>query len=336
MTDLLVRLAVAIVPVVVFLIALILLDSYKLVRLRWVLASLGLGGVMAGACYWVSGVAVDHLSIEASTYARYVGPVIEESAKAAFLIPLIRSHKVGFLVDAAIFGFATGTGFAVVENTYYAGSLADADAATWIVRGFGTAIMHGGATCLVAIVSKAFVDRGGSVRLGAFIPGLALAIAIHSIYNHFFFSAVLGTLAVLVTLPPLLLLVFSRSERALQEWLDVGFDADAELLGLINSGQLSESPIGRYLQSLLETFHGEVVADLLCYLRLHAELALRAKGQLLMREHGFEVPVDEETRAKLDEMMYLERSIGKTGKRAVAPLLHPTGRELWQMDLLGK
>ena len=44
-------------------------------------------------------------------------------------------------------------------------------------------------------------------------------------------------------------------------------------------------------------YRGEVVADMLCYMRLHVELALRAKGVLLMRESGLEAPIDEETRA---------------------------------------
>jgi hypothetical protein len=59
------------------------------------------------------------------------------------------------------------------------------------------------------------------------------------------------------------------------------------MLELINSGQLSDSPVGRYLHTLKDKFKGPVVADLLCYLRLTTELALRAKGVLMMRESGF-------------------------------------------------
>ena len=51
-----------------------------------------------------------------------------------------------------------------------------------------------------------------------------------------------------------------------------------------------------------DRFRGPVVADLLCYLRLYTELALRAKGILMMRENGFEVPVDEPTQAKFAEL----------------------------------
>jgi len=74
----------------------------------------------------------------------------------------------------------------------------------------------------------------------------------------------------------------------------------------------------------------------LCFVRLHMELALRAKGILLMRENGFEVAVDEETREKFAEMRYLEGSIGRTGLLAVQPMLRMSHKDLWQLYMLGK
>ena len=85
------------------------------------------------------------------------------------------------------------------------------------------------------------------------------------------------------------------------------------MLESINSGAFPDSHAGRYLHSLRDRFRGEVVADMLCYLRLHVELALRAKGLLLLRESGFdEPPVDDDLRAQLQELRYLEHSLGKT------------------------
>jgi hypothetical protein len=75
---------------------------------------------------------------------------------------------------------------------------------------------------------------------------------------------------------------------------------------------------------------------MLCYLRLHVELALNAKGLLMMRESGFRVEMDEDTRAKFEELDYLERSIGRTGKLAMSPFLYGSGKDLWQLYLLGK
>src|SRR5256885_8243847 len=106
------------------------------------------------------------------------------------------------------------------------------------------------------------------------------------------------------------------------------------MLELITSGRVSDSPLGQYLTTLKRTFAGPVVADVLCYLRLYTELSLRAKGMLMMRETGFEVPVDVETKEKFEEMRYLERSIGKTALLAIYPMLHLSSKELWQLYML--
>ena len=75
---------------------------------------------------------------------------------------------------------------------------------------------------------------------------------------------------------------------------------------------------------------------MLCLLRLHAELSIQAKGVLLMREAGFETEPDPEIREKLVELEFLEKSVGKTGMRALAPFLHWRTRDLWQLHMLGK
>jgi RsiW-degrading membrane proteinase PrsW (M82 family) len=325
---------VGLLPVVCFLAALVALDSYKLVSLR-VVALVTVGGFLAAAlCYGINGGLLGATGLPFETYTRYAGPMVEEVAKGLVIVALVRAHRIGFLVDAAILGFAVGTGFAIVENLVYQHLAPDAGLATWIVRGFGTAIMHGGVTAIFAMLGLAMLELRKKPGPEVFLPGLALAIVLHSAYNHMFGSPKVSTLAVLVVLPALMVFVFQRSEQAVSDWLGSGFDKDAQTLELINSGQLSGSPTGRYLDSLKHRFHGPVVADLLCYLRLHTELALRAKGILMMRESGFEVPVDDATRAKFAEMTYLEGSIGKTGLLAIHPLLHMSHKDLWQLYML--
>ena len=327
---------VGLLPVLCFLGALLYLDSYKLVKLREVIAVVACGSVVAGASYAINAEVLDLVEIEFKIFSRYVAPVTEELLKGLLIVVLIRAHRIGFLVDAAIFGFAIGTGFSMVENLYYLHLFPDARIGTWIVRGFGTAIMHGGATAIFAVMGLAMLDRSRGAHWHAYLPGLVVAAVLHSAFNHFFLSPMISTLGIIVVLPPLLHAAFTRSEKAVGNWLGKGFDADTEMLALINSGRLSDSPVGRYLHTLKDKFKGPVVADLLCYLRLHTELALRAKGILMMRESGFEVPVDEATREKFAEMRYLEGSIGKTGLMAIQPMLHMSHKDLWQLYMLGK
>ena len=348
MTSFVIALTLGIGPVLVFLAALISLDSYKLIRPSGIAAAIAMGAAAAIASYFLNIGLIGATGLDTTIFARYAAPVIEETGKALLIVYLIRTHRIGFLVDATILAFAIGTGFAVIENAYYAQALPGAGVGIWLVRGFGTAIMHGGTTAIVAIAARLLADRtaaahasprnsrGTSAIRGALIfgPGLLSAIVLHSLFNHFLLNPVLSTAGVLLILPPIVFIVFSRGEASLRAWLDVGFDADTELLELIHSGELSSSRVGLYLQSLTERFRGEVVADMLCYLRLHVELALRAKGLLMMRESGFKVELEPEIAARFAELEYLEGSIGLTGKLALAPFLRTSSKELWQLAML--
>ena len=325
---------VSLLPVLTFLAVLVYFDSYKLVGLRFVLAIVACGAAVAAASYALNALTIELLGIDVASYARLVAPPIEELLKAAIVMVLIRTHRIGFPVDAAICGFAVGTGFAMVENLYFLRAIPDAGMATWIVRGFGTAFMHGGVTAIFAIITLVLRDRSPRRRELAAVPGLAIAVGLHMGYNHLSAWPHVAALGGLLLLGPLLYAVFQYGERAVGQWLGRGFDADAEMLALIHSGELSSSPVGEYLAKLRRRFHGPVVADLLCYLRVYTELALRAKGMLLMRESGFDVPLDDETRAKFTELRYLEASIGKTGLRALKPMRHISDKELWQLNML--
>ena len=255
--------------------------------------------------------------------------------KALLVVALVRMHRIGFLVDAAIQGFAVGAGFALAENLYYLHLAAEAGMGTWIVRGFGTALMHGGTTALFAVMGLARIERAAHARLAHFIPGFVVAVLLHSGFNHLSHQPLLATLVTMLTLPLLQWLVFERSERRLRDWLGQGFDADARLLELIGSDSFAASPPGRYLASLRRSLPGALLADALCYMRLYTELSLRAKGILMLRENGFESPpADEETREKFTELRYLEKSIGVTGLRALRPVLKMRQRELWQLYML--
>ena len=135
-------------PVCCFLAALMYLDSYKLIPMRWILGTILLGCIAAIVSYPINIVGLEWFDIEFIAFSRYVAPIIEEALKALVIITLLRRNRIGFLVDAAIFGFAVGTGFAIFENLFYLQALPDTQLGTWIVRGFGTAFMHGGTTAI--------------------------------------------------------------------------------------------------------------------------------------------------------------------------------------------
>ncbi len=326
-----VRALVALLPVIAFLAALLLLDSFKLLTRRSIAQALLAGAAAALAGGQLHGALIDAWPLGPAVLSRYVAPLTEELLKALWVVWLIRRQRVGFLVDAAILGFAVGTGFALVENVEYLRAIDEPRLFLWIVRGFGTAVLHGATTAILALVSKGLAERHPEGSSSVFLPGLCAAAGLHSLFNHFLLPPLATTALLLAALPPILLLVFERSEQATRSWLGVGLDDELELLDSILSGGVLGTRIGAYLQSLRARFPGETVADMLCLLRIHLELSIRAKGLLLARESGFEVPVGEDVRANLRELRYLEGAIGRTGQLAVKPILRRSSRDLWQI-----
>lgn len=329
-------LLLGVLPVILFLLALVALDSYKLVRLGLVLRLLALGGGVAFICLWVNPLLYELLGWSASRYSNYVAPVVEEGLKGLPIVFALVRRRLGFLVDAAIWGFAIGAGFAAVENIHYFLDLQVLEPALWIVRGFGTALMHGGAVAIAGVISRQLTERLDSHRPDLFLPGLAVAVALHSAFNHFFLSPNASTLLLLLALPAIFLGVFWVSERATQRWLGTGFDTDQQLLQLIYEDRLDESRIGHYLEELKTRFEPRVVADMLCLILVHLELSLKAKAILMMKKAGFEPPKDDSLEPRFAELRYLEGSIGKTGLIALHPIFHMSSRDLWQLHMLGK
>lgn len=334
--EALVRLVVSLVPVFLFLVALFTLDSFKLVRPALLARALVAGTLAALSCLLVARAVATYSWVEMSTYSRLIAPLIEEAAKAALVVFLIRRKRVGFMVDAAIVGFATGAGFATVENLYYLLAVDDPNLLLWVIRGFGTAVLHGGATAILGIVSKLFADLHGNEKAVIFLPGFGAAVVSHAFFNHFvvWFPPIMAALAVLVAFPCLILVVFARSERTLREWLEVGFGSDIELLDMLRSGEVKETRVGQYLRTLRDRFPGEVLADMLCYLEMWVELSIKAKGRLLLREAGMVPPADPVIAERLKELTFLEKSIGVTGRLALSPFIHGGSRDEWEVEML--
>jgi RsiW-degrading membrane proteinase PrsW (M82 family) len=331
--DLLLRIIVSLVPVVLFLFTLNYLDSFQLVRPRHIATALVVGIIVAIVSLAINDAVMHATGWKRAMITRYVAPPIEETLKAAWVAWLIARRRVGFMVDAAIIGFAVGAGFALVENVYYIRMLESHNIVVWIVRGLGTAVMHGGMTAIYGIITRTLVDRNNG-RWTAYLPALGLVIFVHSLFNHFLLSPVLSTVVLHIVLPVILIAAFWESERVTRRWLGRQMDVDAELLEIMNSGTMSDSRIGRYVGDLRRQFEPAVVVDMLCYLRIRTELAISAKGVLMMKEAGFKPAVPDGTREKFAELKHLEKNIGVTGRLAMKPLLYQSTHDLWQLHQL--
>lgn len=329
---LLANVIVAFVPVLVFLAVLVVMDSFKLARPSAIAAAMG-WGVVAAVLSGVSQSVFD-AAVGEDTINRLIAPAIEETAKCAFIAYLILRRRIGFPVDAAQLGFAVGTGFAVVENLEYLRVLSGAGFVLWLVRGLGTALLHGATTAVFAMLSQTAAERYRDRGLLIFVPGWIAAVVIHIAYNVMPVSPLATTAMLLIVLPLIVLLVFHRSELATREWVGAGLDLDLMLHETFSSETLAYTKFGTYLQELRRRFPGHVVADMLCLLRVELELSIQAKAMLIARDAGVAMPVHPDARRAIDEIRYLRSSIGTTGLLALHPVQVTSHRDDWHRYLL--
>jgi RsiW-degrading membrane proteinase PrsW (M82 family) len=328
------RVLLALLPVLSFLAALRVLDSYKLVSLHKVAAALAAGAAAAGLSFAINRAIFQEFPAYQDQFARFGAPVVEELAKAVFWIFLIVTARVAFMVDSAICGFAVGAGFALVENVFYLQLLEGRGFGIWLLRGFGTAVMHGGVAAIGALISVYLSESRQWRGVPQFAPGLASAMALHSFFNQGVLSPASSMAATIVGLPMVFAVVFYFSERSLHGWLGGKLDKDIDMIAMIASGEYKQTPQGAYLTSLNDAFPPEVRGDMLTLLHLTLEISARAKGNLMLREAGLEVPAEPLLDSHYKELKYLEKSIGPTGMLAVRPLLSQTPRDLWEMHHL--
>jgi RsiW-degrading membrane proteinase PrsW (M82 family) len=325
----------AVLPVLLFLGVLTLMDSFKLVPLRNVVRALAVGAVaavMAGAIFH-SGLAAG-LSSEA--LLRHTEPLVAECVKAALVTWLVTTRRVGFLVDAAVLGFAVGTGFALIENVAFFRALADAPLPTWLAHTLGTTMMHGGTAAVFAMLGRTLVDRHPGRTSLALLPGLLVAIAVHWTIGQLALPPLARTVVILLVLSLLLVAVFEGSERATRKWVAAGLDLDIELLQLVTSQHFEGTRYAAYLRGLRERFPAHVVADMFCLLRLELELSVQARALAIARDAGLHLPDDEDLDVALGEYEYLRRSIGRTGLLALGPIQVVSGHDHWHRHLLGQ
>jgi hypothetical protein len=292
------------------------------------------GALLAGVSYLLNGAISSGFHIDISDYTRFVAPTVEELLKASALVVLFAINRIGFRVDAAIVGFAIGTGFSMAENAYLLHVLTQANVTVWIFRGFGTAMMHGGATAIFAVMAQTLIEKEPKLGPLDLLPGLAVAIFLHTAFNYYPHQVLLNTAASFIVLPAILLMIFAKSEEQIHTWLLSDYETHQHLLFEIESGEFVNDEAGRFITNLAQRFGDTAAADMFEYVKLHTELVLRAESIDLTQERGGHVTLTGADDAKFDRMHALEKKIGRTALAALGPHLKFSRKELFEIHEL--
>jgi RsiW-degrading membrane proteinase PrsW (M82 family) len=333
--------AVALVPVLVLLGAFVWLETFKLMNFGEILLLLALGGLSAVIVYPVSGRLIDTLPIGFSGYSRFVAPWLEEASKAAVMIVLFRLNRIGYKLDAVISGFAIGAGFSVVENVIYLTIFPEYGTGTWLVRGLGTAVMHGTTLAILAAIAHELAERETresagdfDFRLWWFVPGYLAAVAIHVVFNQFPDRPMLAMMGAIVVAPIAVLAIFHGGTAEAERWLQCEFKEHRAQLEALRSGSWPDGASGRKIGALAERLGPEAAKRIRRYWELQAWLVVEAEETLLEQVAG-QVSIDKpEIRAAFVELDGLKRALGKSSFAALKPLLPFSRNDYWEVSEL--
>jgi len=317
----------ALVPIPLFVLALLLMDAFSLTDRRRLVLCMASGALCCLVCRFLCFIFGCGGSLLAVSF-------IEEFLKGVIVLRLALRRKIGLLGDATIYGSSIGVGFGMADNVLKLATGASGISATHsILLGFEAAVMHVGCTSLLAMVLiMALQDKFGTApskkRLGAIVAFLA-AIAVH--YVH-----------ALEPLPPLVLTsilvvyfvvskysLFKKNERYIHNWIDSSIGNDVALLSSMKKGELSSTNAGQYLLSLKERFDPEVFFDMLCYISEYLDLSIAAKSNLILKEAGFEPVRSEGNSKRLQELKSLKKRIGAAGELALSPIVDIKNADRW-------
>jgi RsiW-degrading membrane proteinase PrsW (M82 family) len=329
---------VALIPVLVMLVLFTWLDAFALMNLKEILILLLLGGLGALVAWPISGKLIDTLPIGFSLYSRFVAPWIEEAIKAVLMIVLFRMNRIGYKLDAVISGFAIGAGFSVVENIFYLTIFPNYGTGTWLVRGFGTAIMHGTTLAALAAIAHEFAER--ETRAAAadydfsllwFVPGYGVAVALHTAFNQFPDRPMVAMMGAILIAPITMIAILSLGTAEAQRWLAAESAEHRAQLEALRAGRWPTGLAGRKIAALAERIDGESSKRIRRYWELQAFLVVEAE-EAMMEEAAGDAKFDAaEVRAAFAELDGLRRALGRSTFAALQALLPFSRNDLWEV-----
>lgn len=331
----------ALLPVLALLAVFIWLDAFDLMNSREIALLLFAGAVGAVAAWPLAGRFLDTLPIGYSNYSRFVAPWIEEAIKAAIIIILFRMNRIGYKLDAVISGFAIGAGFSVVENIIYLVRFPDYGTGTWLVRGFGTAIMHGTTLAVLAAIAHEFAERETreaaadfDFSLMWFVPGYGAAVALHTAFNQFPDRPLIAMLGAAIIGPIALIGVLHMGSAEAQRWLAAECAEHRDQVEALRSGRWPQGPSGKKIAALASRVDPESGRRIRRYWELQAWLVAEAEETMIEEAEGDAEYDAGQVRAAFDELDGLRRALGRSTFAALSALLPFSRNDLWEVSEL--
>ncbi len=293
-------------------------DLYSTGAFRIVLLSFAWGIVAFLIAAQINSNLIWNVGIDRLFVLRFVAPFGEEILKGLILLYLVRRRQFTYFVDGAIYGFAIGIGFAIIENYEY---LLYADQSQQlmiaIIRVISTNLMHATCSSVIGIILgySRFSKRSGVILYLA--GGLLISISLHTLFNvisNAGISNLLIFIAIVVVIGvagfSFIIFLIRRGLKEAREWIK-------EKLGMADKVTAGEAAVVHNLQDistllgpLVATFGEEKGNQIEKLLLKQARLGILRKTLDKLQDEKLVASTQEEMQAVRAEMEEMRSSIG--------------------------
>ena len=151
-------------------------------NIGWVLLCLVWGAVGYGASYLLNPKLIE-MGLSREVLVIIFAPLTQQILVSLGVLFVVYRKKFDNLVDGAVYGFAAGLGYAILENVEYALAASGNPIETTLMRAFSTTLVLTTASGIVGVIMTQFYFRHRDNRLVVLLSGLGAAIGYHALFN---------------------------------------------------------------------------------------------------------------------------------------------------------
>lgn len=242
-------------------------------------------------------------------------PIAEELTKSLVLLYVSRRSEFTYFVDGAIYGFASGIGFSIVENFIYLSQNPRMGITLAVSRAFSTCLMHGAAAGLVGIaIGRVRFQQKAGRGLGL-AGGWIAAMILHGVFNAITQADLPNALLAIIPIGigfagvGLIAYVISLGLREQKQWLADTLDRKVGVTGAEVRAAQSYSSLEEMLEPIAKQFPQKTEQVMALVLR-QAQLGIKRKVQEKLNDPKQKDQLAQEIAQMQAEMEKLRKAIG--------------------------
>ncbi len=335
---LIIALVVATLVPAAVLIAMRTVDLYGAGAFTTVLLCFSWGVAAFGLAFGASQILLGGDILTLEQWVQVAAPITEEVLKALILLYLVSRPQFTYSADGAIYGFAAGMGFAVIENWTYVIGYGSSGLNVAIGRVLSTNLMHATASAVVGYALgfarfDRFSHRGRFLLVG-WLFGMAFHIGFNNLVTRvssgllLLYAAAFGLIGI-----GIIYMGIRYGVARGKAWIATHMETEKR----ITRGEAAVVDRLGDLQQLLtpvaEQFGAEKAAACERFLRSQALIALKSKGLGQLPEGDLRRGVEGEIARMRVEMDRARREVGAYCMLYLRSIVPPASDPLWG-DLL--